>query len=64
MSVFVQPGDFVIYKFDRCFTHGAIVIEWPLIVHAVVGYGVILSDGEKEGTLLGRERKLFSIAGL
>lgn len=58
-----QPGDFVIYKFGRCFAHGAIVIDWPVIVHAVVGRGVILSDGETEGMLLGREKKFFSIVG-
>lgn len=57
------PGDFVIYKFGRCFAHGAIVIDWPLIVHAVVGRGVILSDGETEGMLLGREKKFFCIVG-
>ena len=60
-GVSVQPGDFVIYKFGRCFAHGAIVLHWPTIVHAVTGKGVVLSDGEREGFLLGREKRFFSI---
>lgn len=57
----VLSGDFVIYKFGRCFAHGAIVLEWPNIVHAVTGKGVVLSDGEREGFLVGRDKKLFRL---
>ena len=57
----VLPGDFVIYKFGRCFAHGAIVIDWPTVIHAVNGKGVILSDGEREGFLLGRQKRFFSL---
>ena len=56
-----QPGDFVLYHFGRTWSHGAIVLEWPLIVHAVVQHGVILSDGEKDGMLVGRKARFFSI---
>ena len=55
------PGDFALYRFGRCWSHGAIVLEWPLIIHAVVQHGVILSDGEKDGMLVGRRRRFFSI---
>jgi len=55
------PGDFVIYRFGRCFAHGAIVLEWPTIIHALTGRGVVLSDGEREGMLLGRKRRFFSL---
>ena len=55
------PGDFVLYHFGRCWSHGAIVLEWPLIIHAVLQHGVILSHGEKDGMLVGRQRLLFSI---
>lgn len=30
-----QPGDIVMWKFGRCFSHGAICIEWPTVLHAV-----------------------------
>lgn len=56
------PGDFVLYHFGRTWSHGAIVLDWPLIIHAVIGRGVILSDGEREGMLVGRKRRFFSIA--
>ncbi|MGH6995683.1 MAG: hypothetical protein ACREES_08295 [Stellaceae bacterium] len=28
------PADVVLWKFGRAFAHGAIVIDWPIIVHA------------------------------
>lgn len=56
-----QPGDFVLYRFGRCFAHGAIVIDWPTVIHAVNGKGVILSDGEREGFLVGRQKRFFSL---
>jgi len=56
-----QPGDFVLYQFGRTWSHGAIVLDWPLIIHAVVQHGVIFSDGEKDGMLVGRPRRFFSI---
>ncbi|WP_374513774.1 NlpC/P60 family protein [Niveibacterium sp.] len=28
------PGDVVLYRFGRCFAHGAIVVAWPLVIHA------------------------------
>jgi cell wall-associated NlpC family hydrolase len=56
-----KPGDFVIYKFGRCFAHGAIVLEWPTIIHALTGRGVVLADGEREGILVGRAKKVFRL---
>ncbi len=40
----VQPGDFVVFRVGRCFAHGAIVIDWPRIVHAVVNHCVMLDE--------------------
>jgi cell wall-associated NlpC family hydrolase len=40
------PGDLVLWKFGRAFSHAAIVIEWPTIIHAVVSVGTFLDDGE------------------
>ena len=28
------PGDVVVYRFGRCVSHGAIVVDWPTIIHA------------------------------
>lgn len=31
-----QPGDIALWKFGRCFSHGAIVVKWPIVIHAYV----------------------------
>lgn len=55
-----KPGDFVIYKVGRLFAHGAIAVDWPLIVHAVRDAdGVILDHGDG-GNLAKREHLFFS----
>lgn len=28
------PGDVMVWRFAKCFAHGAIVIEWPAIIHS------------------------------
>jgi len=30
------PGDVVLWRIGRCYSHGAIVIRWPVVVHAYV----------------------------
>jgi len=30
----ILPGDVLLFKFGRAFSHGAIVTDWPQIVHA------------------------------
>lgn len=39
-----MPGDFVLFKFGHAFSHGAIVVEWPLCVHAHMHRGVVYVD--------------------
>ena len=56
-----ERGDFVLYKHGRCWAHGAIVLEWPLMIHSVMGLGVILADGERDGQVLGRKRRFFTL---
>ena len=38
------PGDLVLFKFGLTFSHGEIVVEWPLIIHAHFHQGVVLTD--------------------
>ena len=42
-----QRGDFALYKIGRVYSHGAIVIEWPRIIHAWVGIGVTQDEGDQ-----------------
>lgn len=47
------PGDVVLYRFGRCVSHGAIVIEWPMVVHAFMREGaVVLSDASRQADLI------------
>lgn len=39
-----KPGDLALWRFGRCFSHGAIVIDWPLVIHAYAGRGCVLED--------------------
>ncbi|MGD9613846.1 MAG: hydrolase [Alphaproteobacteria bacterium] len=36
-----EPGDIALFKFGRTFSHGAIVTEWPCVIHAYWGIGVV-----------------------
>ena len=54
------PGEFVLYRWGRAFAHGAIVLEWPAIIHAMIDVGVTLDDGEA-GRLAGRPKRFFTL---
>ena len=41
-----QPGDIALWKFGRCFSHGAIVSEWPRIIHACSGRACTEEDAK------------------
>lgn len=53
-----EPGDVAVFKFGRCFAHGAIVIDWPLVIHSQIGECVREQDANS-GQLAGREVKFF-----
>jgi cell wall-associated NlpC family hydrolase len=54
------PGDFVLFRWGRCFAHGAIIVAWPEIIHAVIHVGVI-RDRADRGKLAGRPRRFFTL---
>ncbi len=55
------PADFVVFRFGRTYSHGGIVIDWPIIIHAYIPHGVMLSDALRDGELLGRQHKFFEL---
>lgn len=55
------PADFVVFKFGRTFSHGAIVVDWPLIIHSYIPHGVQLGNALQDGELIGREMKFFEV---
>lgn len=42
-----KAGDIILWKFGRCFSHGAIVIDYPTIIHSHIGVGCVFDDAEK-----------------
>lgn len=40
----LQVGDFLLYQYGRCISHGGVYIGNGQICHAVINQGVILSD--------------------
>jgi NlpC/P60 family putative phage cell wall peptidase len=42
-----QPGDLALFKFGRCFAHGAIVVCWPRLIHAWWNAGVTYADADQ-----------------
>ncbi len=41
-----RPGDIALFKFGRCISHGAIMLEAPDFIHAHVQQGVVLDSLE------------------
>lgn len=57
------PGDMAVYCFGHAFAHGAIVLDWPIIVHAVLNQRVIEDNGEAPTLMVdprhGTRKRLF-----
>jgi cell wall-associated NlpC family hydrolase len=53
-----QSGDAAVFKFGRCFAHGAIVVSWPRLIHAWCDAGVVSADGNQP-PLSGRQVRFF-----
>jgi cell wall-associated NlpC family hydrolase len=45
-----KPGDVVLFRLGRVYSHGAIIIDWPEIIHAVGGNKVCREDLSKNTT--------------
>jgi NlpC/P60 family putative phage cell wall peptidase len=52
------PGDAALFKLGRCFAHSAVVVEWPFLIHAWNGLGVVRGDASKPA-LTGRPVRFF-----
>lgn len=57
-----QRGDFGLWKFGLCFSHGAILLGGRQIIHATWrGHCVHKSDMDRDDDLAGREVKFFTL---
>lgn len=67
------PGDVAVWRYGKCFSHGAIVIDWPRVIHSYRRErGVVWGDGTagelatevlKGGGTQPREVRFYSLAG-
>ena len=58
-NIMAQPADIAVFKFGRCFAHGAIVVAWPRLIHAWHNTGVVYADA-RQGQLAGRPVRIFN----
>jgi cell wall-associated NlpC family hydrolase len=57
----VGPGDLILFRIGRVYSHGAIVTAWPRGVHAWIKAGsVVLCDLDRDAQLISCERKVFT----
>ena len=60
----VGPGDFAIWRFGRTYSHGAIVIDMPEIIHAVIAGGaVVRGNADRDEELASRPVRFFTLFG-
>ncbi|MBI3223046.1 MAG: hypothetical protein HYZ46_08335 [Nitrosomonadales bacterium] len=55
------PGDIAIWRYGRTFSHGAIVTDWPTIIHAWRPAGRVVIGSADEEELAGRPVRLYRI---
>lgn len=59
-----QPGDIVVYRIGRAYSHAALIVHWPeSVIHADGRRGVTAAHGST-GRLGGRERLFFRMRGV
>jgi cell wall-associated NlpC family hydrolase len=49
------PGDMALFKWGRSYSHGAIVIGWPRLIHAYARVGAVVLDDAYNLQLVDRE---------
>jgi NlpC/P60 family putative phage cell wall peptidase len=54
-----RTGDIALFRFGRCFAHGAIVTQWPRLIHAWHSVGVV-ADAADQPRLANRKVRFFS----
>ena len=54
------PGDFLVFKFGRTFSHGTIVIKWPLVIHAWLKDRKVCYGDASRGELFRKQVKFYT----
>lgn len=60
-----RPGDVALWEFGLNYSHGAIVLEWPRVLHAYAPAGAcVIDDVDQTPRLLRRSVRFFAMRGL
>lgn len=57
----LDPGNFCLWRVGRCYSHGGIIIKWPVIIHALRPREVMLADATNDGTVCRKPMKVFTL---
>lgn len=57
------PGDIALFRYGRCFSHGAIVTAWPVVIHANFMARAVTWGNAALSPLAGRPARFFSVFG-
>lgn len=56
-----QPGDIAMFRFANCASHGAIVVAWPVVIHAYIRRKVGTADAAHDVELIGRVDSFWTL---
>jgi hypothetical protein len=56
-------GDIALFKFGRCVSHGAIITEWPAVIHSYIREGCIFGSAD-QGQLESRLVGIYRLRGV
>jgi len=55
------PGDVILWKFGRIFSHAAIVVDYPTIIHASRSDGMVVLGDASKGEFVNRDKQYYSM---
>jgi cell wall-associated NlpC family hydrolase len=55
-----KPGDLLVLNLARTWSHGGILLDWPMVIHAEERNGVRISNMEIDPPFRRREKKFFT----
>ena len=56
-----EPGDIAIWMWGRCFAHAAIIIDWPMAVHADIRVGKVTPADVSQGRFAARPVQFYRV---
>ena len=59
----VQRGDLGVWKYGKAHSHGAIILDPPIVIHALNGVGVVMEDMDRKEELKTRSSRFFTFWG-